>query len=304
MHSADIAATATQWASWLARLAALCIAFPCSPSFANPPSTVYFLSADATTKLVGYVFTPVGGGRHPAVVMLHGRGGPYSSLSNQRCTFVREGEASPCGASTLSQRHVGWGEFWAARGYLALHVDSFGPRGRGHGFAAHSHDDPNRNDVNERTVRPLDAQSALAYLARRDDVLPARIGLQGWSNGASTALNVMSDQAGKQGAEQYRAALAFYPGCGLSAVPSRRYQSDDPILVFLASEDEEVSPAACKEKLSTTRSGSALKVVWYDGATHDFDDPGKKRRSVPANRAATDDAMRQAEAFFADRLAR
>jgi dienelactone hydrolase len=72
---------------------------------------------------------------HPAVVMLHGRTGPYSSRVNKDCTFVRRGTPSPCDASTLSKRHLEWGEFWAERGYVALHVDSFGPRGKAHGFA-------------------------------------------------------------------------------------------------------------------------------------------------------------------------
>jgi carboxymethylenebutenolidase len=89
----------------------------------STPQTVYFQSRDRKTELVGYLFLPSNGGPHPAIVMLHGRTGPYSSRVSKDCTFVRRGTRSPCNASTLSKRHVEWGEFWAKRGYVALHVD-------------------------------------------------------------------------------------------------------------------------------------------------------------------------------------
>jgi carboxymethylenebutenolidase len=81
--------------------------------------------------------------------MLHGRAGPYSSAA--------KGVYS---AATLSQRHRQWGEFWAVRGYLALLVDSFGPRGYPGGFPAGSYDQ-RPEEVSEQTVRPLDAYGAL-----------------------------------------------------------------------------------------------------------------------------------------------
>lgn len=98
------------------------------------PETVYFRSADGTTEIVGYLFKPEGAGPHPAIVLLHGRGGPYSTNANADCTFVGRDVTSPCNASTLSKRHQMWGEFWARRGVLALLPDSFGPRGKAHGF--------------------------------------------------------------------------------------------------------------------------------------------------------------------------
>jgi dienelactone hydrolase len=48
---------------------------------AGPVKTVHFESEDHQTKLVGYLFEPEVGGRHPAVVLLHGRAGAYSSLA-------------------------------------------------------------------------------------------------------------------------------------------------------------------------------------------------------------------------------
>jgi dienelactone hydrolase len=262
------------------------------------PETVYFASADGRTQLVGYLFVPPTAGPHPAVVMLHGRGGPYSSNVKHGCTLVAKDNSSPCNASTLSKRHAAWGAYWAERGYLALLPDSFGPRNKAHGFARFTHNNPERDDVNERTVRPLDAEGALKYLQSRQDVTQGRIFLQGWSNGASTALNVMYRQTSLPSGG-FRAAIALYPGCGPRALISQDYKATSPVTVFLASADEEVSPAVCHRVLDSAQNkGEPVKIVEYAGATHGFDDPGRKRQSVGANSTAREDVMRRASALF------
>ena len=247
------------------------------------------------------LFLPLTPGPHPAVVLLHGRSGPYSSKVNANCKAIERGVPSACGSSTLSGRHSMWGEYWAAHGYVALLVDSFGPRGRGQGYGRYTHGAPERDAVNELTVRPADAVAALDYLSALPRVQPHRVMLQGWSNGASTTLNVLHNQvlaAPKNRTSQvkFRAALAFYPGCGPKAVLARKLQLDVPLTVFLASDDEEVSPVVCRELLA--RSGGEPIVVWYPGATHDFDNPDRSRQSVAANRTAHDDALRRAVAIF------
>lgn len=262
------------------------------------PATVYFASADGKTRLVGYVFAPAAGGPHPAVVMLHGRGGLYSSNVNDDCTLVAKDNASPCNATSLAKRNVAWGTYWAERGYLALLPDSFGPRGKAHGFGRFTHGDPEREDVNERTVRPLDAEGALAYLRARADVVADRIYLQGWSNGASTALNVMYRQ-GQKTAGGFRAALALYPGCGPRALISQDYRIAAPLMVLLASGDAEVSPVTCHRVLDAASRAGPVTVIDYAGAAHGFDDPGRERQSVAANRAAREDAFRRAAGLFA-----
>jgi carboxymethylenebutenolidase len=286
------------------RVLASCAALWASAAAAAPqPRMAHFPSADGHTDLVGYLFEPDGPGPHPAIVLLHGRGGPYSANVNAGCTLVAPGQESPCNAATLSRRHAMWGTYWAAHGYVALLVDSFGPRGRAHGYGRFTHDDPERDAVNERTVRPLDAQGALAWLAARPDVRPDRVMLQGWSNGASTALNTMSRQA-ERGvkARRFRAALVFYPGCGPKALLSRRVAVDAPVWVFLGAADEEVSPTVCADVLARA-TGGPVSVTTYPGATHDFDDPGPARQSDAANRAAKADAMARA-ATLLDGVAR
>ena len=169
------------------------------------PETVRFASADGRTELTGYVFKPQAPGRYPAVVMMHGRAGSYSSL--------KKGQYD---ADALTMRHRMWGRYWAERGYVAIHVDSFGPRGFPEGFAKHSYSS-RPGEVSEITVRPLDAYGALAYLRTRADVIPDRIGLQGWSNGGMTVLSTMAPQPpglkDPSPANGFRAALAHYPSC-------------------------------------------------------------------------------------------
>jgi dienelactone hydrolase len=178
-------------------------------SLAMRPEQVVFLSKDGRTPLLGYVFKPARplGAQAPAIVMMHGRAGAYSSLANGRYD-----------ADTLSKRHREWGERWAEQGYIAMLVDGFGPRGFAQGFPRRSYDSRPAG-LNEVTVRPLDAYGALAYLRVRPGVAGDRIGLMGWSNGGSATLASMSvDAPGiRQPTAQtgFRAALVFYPGCGL-----------------------------------------------------------------------------------------
>jgi len=255
------------------------------------PDTVFFPSADGKTEIVGYLFRPQTPGPHPAIVLLHGRGGPYSINVNAGYTLVsRTNPSAACNANGLSKRHTMWGQYWADHGYVALLPDSFGPRGKAHGFGRFTHGDPDRADVNEKTVRPLDAEGALNWLRGKKDVIGDRIFLQGWSNGGSTALNVMQRQSAAT--PGYRAALVFYPGCGPAALLAQTLKSAAPIIMLLGTDDEEVSPARCQDVARRSiAAGSKIDVVVYPGATHDFDDPGRSRQSNPANSAALKDAM-------------
>ncbi len=257
---------------------------------APPPDTVRFASRDGKTMLTGYVFHPGTPGRHAAVVMLHGRAGPYSVL--KRGTYTAE---------TLTMRHRMWGEFWAERGYVALHVDSFGPRGYPDGFPKHSYS-ARPHEVSEQSVRPLDAYGALDYLRTRDDVLPDRIGVQGWSNGGMTVLAAIGPHvpgaAPADATRGFRAAIAQYPGCRVQAGQSD-YRPYPPLLVFAATDDDEVSPWVCQRFAGEVRArGGDVEFVLYEGAHHSYDDPGKRKQSHAPNREALLDTQRRAEAFF------
>jgi dienelactone hydrolase len=257
------------------------------------PERVTFPSRDGSTTLTGYLFTPADGrsGQVPAVVMMHGRAGAYSQKAKGRYD-----------ATTLSQRHLAWGRLWAAQGYIALLVDGFGPRGYPQGFPRFSYE-TRPAELNEVTVRPLDAYGALDYLRARPDVAGNHIGLQGWSNGGSATLATMAAGASRAGEAGFQAALAFYPACGLKGQFEDRYLPYAPVLVFHGLADEEVSPRRCGDLVERSRAeGGAIEIRFYPGASHSFDDPGARRQSVDANAAATEDAVARSLQFFAERL--
>ncbi len=263
-----------------------------------PPERVTFASADGHTTLVGYLYKPaiMSAARVPAVVLMHGRAGVYSSRA-----------AGVYDASTLSLRHKAWGRIWSAAGYIALLVDGFGPRGYPQGFPRFSY--ASRPEaLSEVTVRPLDAYGALAYLRTRTDVIGDRVGLQGWSNGASTAIVTMSVEAPGITAPTpdsgFRAALAFYPACSLKGVfEDKPFHPYAPVLVLSGTSDEEVSYERCEALVEASRAeGGKVEIKLYDGATHGFDSPDRSRQEIDANARATYDAVERSLRFFARHL--
>jgi carboxymethylenebutenolidase len=260
----------------------------------QPPERVEFPAIDGDTRLVGYVFEPAqdGAQRYPAVVLMHGRGGAYSTAAK-----------GVYDASTLSQRHKAWGREWAAHGYVALLVDGFGPRSYPQGFPRYSYND-RPPELDEVTKRPLDAYAGLAYLRTRPDVDAGRIGLMGWSNGGGAALAAMA-----AGVPQlkwpdihpgFRAALAFYPNCGLHGqFDERPLHPYAPVLILHGTGDEEVSSERCVNLAEEARAaGGDIQIELFEDATHGFDSPTANRQSIEANRDATEQATGLALAFF------
>jgi carboxymethylenebutenolidase len=264
---------------------------------ADLPERVTFPSADAHTILVGYLYRPlIPAAQAPAIVMMHGRSGAYSSKANG----IYDG-------STLSKRHKAWGGLLAQQGYYALMADSFGPRGYPGGFARYSYND-RPEELNEVTVRPLDAYGAAAYLRTLPGVAGDRLGLLGWSNGGSATLAAMSPDAPGLIAPVpnagFRAAVAFYPACGLKdKFKDKAYRPYAPLRVFHGQADEETSASRCAGLVEQSKAeGGDIEIALYPGATHDFDDPGEKRQSVEANAEAAEQATAEALRFFGKHL--
>jgi dienelactone hydrolase len=228
--------------------------------------------------------------------MMHGRAGAYS-----------ESAGGVYDATTLSKRHKAWGRTWAEAGFVALLVDGFGPRGYAAGFPRFSYAH-RPEELNEVTVRPLDAYGALAYLRGLPTVRQNRIGLQGWSNGASATLAAMSANAPGWGERTpvsgFRAALAFYPGCGLKGTfDAKPFHPYAPVLVLQGTDDEEVSYRQCVTLVERSReAGGDVAITLYPGATHSFDTPTEKRQSNQANADARRDALMRAREFFVHHL--
>ena len=255
---------------------------------------VEFPSRDGKTQVKGYLFRPADApGKLPGVVMLHGRGGAYSSLARGRYD-----------ASTLSSRHKAWGELLARNGYAALMVDDFGAVGYPGGFKAGTYKD-RPAAVDEVNFRPLHAYGALRFLQSRADVVPNRVALLGWSNGGSATLAAMADdKPGDMRRIGFAAGVALYPGCGLK----RRFAKDGykpyhPVRVFMGTADEEVSPRLCQTLVERSKAaGNDIDLRMFEGATHSYDTPTRSRQSVEAN--ATAKAATEADilAFLAAKL--
>jgi dienelactone hydrolase len=156
-------------------------------------------------------------------------------------------------------------------------------------------------------VRPLDAYGALAYLRTRDDVIADRIALQGWSNGGSATLAIMSRTApgisAPTPATGFRGGLVFYPACGLKGQFNEGILPYAPVRVFQGSADEEVSPRRCADLVAKSRAlGGDIEFRLYPDATHDFDDPSPSHQNNDANADATDDVIVRATEFLASVL--
>lgn len=279
------------------RMLALGAALLMAGPIAAAEETVTFRSLHDNVELVGYLFLPKDTASPvPAIVLMHGRAGAYSSAAKGVYT-----------AKTLSQRHRQWAEWWAGQGTAALIVDGFGPRGYPAGFGRHTYKD-RPAELDETEARPQDAYAGLQYLRSRREIAGDRVGIMGWSNGGSTVLASMAVSAPgleKIGgaAKGFRGGLALYPGCALKDKYKGGLVPYAPTRIYAAALDEEVSPKICSTLAERSKArGADLTLQIYPGAVHGFDDPGAARQANPANSAATRDVTAQALAFFAERL--
>lgn len=165
-----------------------------------------------SVTLNGKLYKPAGAGPFPAIVAMHGCGGPGG---------VRDAD-------------------WAARlqgaGYIVLFTDSFGSRGMG-----------SQCNIRERDIKSKDrAEDAFAsaeWLARRPDVLKNKLGLLGWSNGGTAVLSASRSIRAPEGVE-FRQAVAFYPGCKVFA--AQGYRARIPVTVMHGLADDWTPAEPCK----------------------------------------------------------
>lgn len=207
-------------------------------------------------ELAGRLYRPEGRGPFPAIVMLHGCGGLWGKGGEPTASFAS------------------WAEHFRARGYVALLLDSFGPRGEKEICTQE------RRRVSPATDRPRDAYAALAWLGARPDVDSARVDLIGWSNGGSTVLHtVKSGAAGRpEVGPRFRAAVAFYPGCaGLAKAP---FRPTVPLLIQSGGDDD-WTPARHCVALAAGAPAGQVEIDVYPGAHHGFDRLGLRQRERP-----------------------
>ena len=196
----------------------------------------------------------------PALVLLHGCGGPYE----------RSGR--------LDARMRSYAALLNAQGAHALVLDSLTPRGE---------KELCTQKVGTRRVtqanRRLDALAALAWLAQRNGVDPQRLGLLGWSNGGSTVLAAINTRHPSVAAVAAKAAfaVAFYPGC--EAELKRGFEARTPLLMLVGEADDWTAAAPCHDLARAAAGQTKPEIEGYAGAYHGFDSnaPVRLRKDVP-----------------------
>jgi dienelactone hydrolase len=228
-------------------------------------------TSEKAPKLLGYLARPDGGvGPFPAVVVLHGCNG-FSSA----------------GSLQLADQLKDWG-------YVALMVDSLGPRGLATACGS------------SLTGQPGDAYAALRYLSQQVFVAPERIAVLGTSMGGFSALYAVDrDLLAQYFKERFRAAVAYYPGCGIPAA-----MMTAPTLILIGEADDWNPAERCRNMVAHARPDSApIALTVYPGAHHGFNfamlKPGRSSFGhwLEYNEQAATDGEEKVRAFLAAHLA-
>ncbi|MDK2124737.1 dienelactone hydrolase family protein [Parachitinimonas caeni] len=259
----------------------------------SEPQSVSFQNSEGR-NIPAKLFTPASwvpgsNQRFPAVVMLHGCSGIYSnSLPNAQF-------------SNIQSLFREWADRLTAAGYVALLVDSFTPRKP----AGQNQSECNNGagvGISEVTERPLDAMAAHQYLqGLTDRVRTDRIGVLGWSHGASTVLATLADTLPdgvtpkpEAAARPFRGGVAFYPGCGLNSayngITFSKWRPYGAVSILHGSADPLYYDAskntfALQYKCTTRQdraiqfgagdgNGNPVTLTVYTGAAHSFDMAG------------------------------
>jgi dienelactone hydrolase len=238
--------------------------------------TVHF-PGPGGVELRGELIRPTVPIQVPAIVLLHGCGGPYPARDRQ------------------------WAERLAGLGHILLFPDSFGSRGLGSQCRAKD------RAVTAWGLRRQDAIAAAKFL-RAQPWMGGPIALMGWSNGGETVLATAQEQA-DQTAGLFVGFVALYPGCG-AASRLGDYRPLGKMLILQGENDDWTQVGPCR-----TLAGQVpdrIKLVVYPDAYHDFDVPNHPLRAltglalppggiahVGSNDPARLDALRIVPAFLA-----
>lgn len=244
------------------------------------PTDASFVNQEGLT-IPAKVFKPAGAGPFPAVVMMHGCSGIYSNSTpaNGVASLFRE-----------------WGDRLVMQGYVAVLVDSFTPRNTqnecGNGAVG----------VSEVNARPFDAYAAWNWLSSQSYVNAGRIGLLGWSHGASSTLASMDESRNLNGQQPFKAAVAFYPGCGMynafGGLSGSTWKPYAPLTILHGGVDALYTDGKCTTRVSRAQSlGASANMTVYTGAKHSFDmakdaTNGFTLKDVDAKNAADPVAMK------------
>ena len=186
--------------------------------------------------------------RFPAVVLLHGGGGP------------RAGEKY-------------WSKILKKIGLATFVVDSNSTRG----CPASTKGACKNYSLNQGMVNIVDAYQALEILSTHPRIDPTRIAVMGFSVGGKASLYSSVKRFQKMWGKpelEFAAYVPFYPSCNITFNDDGDI-SDKPIRIFYGELDEWSTPIPCKEYVNRLREkGKDITITIYPGAHHNFDHKG------------------------------
>lgn len=208
------------------------------------------------TQLQAGLFVPQAASVAPAMVLLHGCGGPYPARDSQ------------------------WRDLFLSQGHVVLMPDSFASRGLRSQCRVAMRD----RVATSAGLRRGDAIASAAWLAARPGTPAGGVVLMGWSDGGSTVMAAAS-AAPDLPAHLIRGLIAFYPGCAAAKKPG--WTPVAPMLIQMGEADDWTPAKPCAE-VAARFAPSVLTMTAYPGAYHDFDAPGGLRvmQSVPSSQNA------------------
>jgi len=187
--------------------------------------------------------------RHPAALLFHGCGGVKPSLQRRAQEFVERGYAAVI-VDSFTGRQIDWRRVCDGR---ELHGDQ----------------------------RAADVLVALEFARNHPAIDADRLFLVGYSHGAWTILESLAygdalprglADAPATGLAGVQGLVAWYPYCGFASRFRKGWQSELPVLMLLAAEDEITDPEPCAT-IAAEQASRGEPVSWqvYDGVSHGFD---------------------------------
>jgi carboxymethylenebutenolidase len=219
--------------------------------------TVSYQSASETVN--GYLALPSGGGKHPAIIVIHEWWGLNDWVKQQADKF-------------------------AGLGYVAMAVDLY------RGQTGKTPDEAHilmRGLPDDRGLRDL--ESAFTYLASRPDVEPNKIGAIGWCMGGGWSVKLAEVQP------KLAAFVVNYGSLPTDAGIIAKIKA--PMLGNFGADDKGIPPSSVQAFESAMKSdGKSPDIKIYQGAGHAFQNPNNKDGYRPE---ATADADKRIDNFFA-----
>ena len=181
----------------------------------------------------------------PAVVLLHGSGGPRQGVKH-------------------------WSKILEKLGLVTFIVDSNSTRG----CPLDSKKRCKNYSEHQGMANIVDAYRALELLSTHPQIDPNRIALMGFSVGGKATLYAsvkrFQKMWGTPGLE-FAAYIPFYPACNV-AFDQDENISDKPVRIFYGELDEWSSPIPCQEYVNRLRkAGKDATITIYPGTHHGFD---------------------------------